>query len=323
MAETQMNSYVNNTVGFVHTYILNPIVGHLNTKGVQVTLEELAGVLQMPAPRVAPAMPGPAVPGMAFGGAVPSMAPAITPTRKSTTTTVPAPIPGRSCAYQFKRGEHKGEFCGKPTIGGSDYCNTCAKNRKNLPKAAVAGMIPGAAPGAGGIPQGYAAPVAGTTASQGELSVVEYDPARGLYREPTHNFILSQNNDIITVLGKLVDNNIVGLTPAEANTAREIGMTVSNATLLAPVSTQPTAPAVTSTQATAPHAPAPVFAVPHAPAPVFAVPHAPAPVLAVPQVPQVPQLVAPVPMFSGAHGGIPSVPIAGQIPQMPQAHQVS
>ena len=314
MAETHMSSYVNNTVGFVHTYILNPIVTYLNNKGVQVTNDELVGVLHLPAIKTAPQMPGPAIPGMAFGGAVPQMAPAVAPSRKTASSTVTTShIPGQNCGYQFKRGENAGHFCGKPTQTGNDYCNSCLKNRKNLPKAAAAaGMVPGAAPGAGGIPQGYAPPVIGNAqaAQSGELSVVIYDESRGLYREPTHNFILCQENDVITVLGKLVDNNIVGLTPQDCITARSIGMTISNATKLdyssASVFSVPHAPAP---------APAPVFSVPQAP--VFAVPQAP--VFAVPQGTQV---GGPTAMFSVPQASIPSVPQVGQIPLIPQVPQM-
>jgi hypothetical protein len=242
MAETNMTAFVNSCSGYVHTYILGPIVQHLASKGVQVSVEELAGVLQLPATRspVTPIVPTPSVPAMAFGGAVPTMAPAIAPTTARKTTATNAPVAGRTCMYQFKRGENKGKYCGKATAPGSDFCNACLKTRKNLQKEmAATGGIPGAAPamgaipGMGGLPPGYAAPtptVPATTnapAQGGQLSVVPYDEARGLFREPNHNFIVYQvSPGVIAVLGRLseTDNKIVQLTAQEQGTAQAIGL---------------------------------------------------------------------------------------------------
>lgn len=37
----------------------------------------------------------------------------------------------RGCQYQYQRGMHKGEYCGKPVLGYQNYCSTCLK-RANL-----------------------------------------------------------------------------------------------------------------------------------------------------------------------------------------------
>jgi len=276
MADTNMNTFVNSCAGYVHTYILGPIVQHLTAKGVQVSVEELAGVLQLPTAR-SPAVQTPAIPAMAFGGAVPQMAPAVAPTnnsRKTTATT--APVAGRTCMYQFKRGENKGKYCGKATAPGSDFCNSCLKTRKNLTKdMAAVGAVPGTAPGMGaipgmaGLPPGYGAPVPAvpptnsTPAQGGKLSVIPYDEDRGLYRDPTHNFIVYEvSSGVVAVLGRLseADNKIVPLTQQEQQTAQGIGLVLGEGAIAPTATTQVPAIPTGKTQT-----PPPVPAIPTAP----------------------------------------------------------
>jgi hypothetical protein len=253
-----MSAFVSSCSAYVQGYVLGPVVQHLNNRGVSVTVEELSGVLQLPAARssVSPVNSTSSVPSMAFGGgAVPPMAAAVVPTtsaRKNTATSTP--VAGRTCMYQFKRGGNKGQYCGKATAAGSDFCNSCVKSRKNLQKEMAAGGMPGAAPfqgaipGMAGLPPGYGAPLPASTPAQGgQLSVVEFDEERGLFREPTHNFIIRQiDTGVVVVIGRLTepDNRIVPLNAQEEATARLIGLVIGeNATEVpVPVSYQPMAP---------------------------------------------------------------------------------
>jgi len=257
MADTNMNAFVNSCAGFVQTSILAPIVQHLVGKGYQVTMEELVGVLQLPATRApsTPVMPAPAVPSMAFG-AVPQMTAAVAPTTAARKTTATAtPVQGRTCVYQFKRGEHKGKYCGKATSPGEDHCKGCQKSRKLGPTVGT-GVVPGVAPGTGaipsmaGVPAGYATPVNAASSSSapqgGQLSVLPYDDERGLYREPNHNFIVCERGPgVIAVVGRLIEaeNRIVALTDQEKVTAQNIGLVLTDAQQAPPVTAVTAAPA--------------------------------------------------------------------------------
>lgn len=325
MADNNLNAFTNSCAGYVHTYILAPIVQHLVGKGYQVSLEELAGVLQLPATRApaTPVIPGPAVPIMAFGGAVPPMAAAVAPTTARKNTATATPVAGRTCMYQFKRGENKGKYCGKATGPGMDFCNACVKSRKGLATTGAAGAVPGIAPGTGaipgmaGVPQGYAAPVAGAAPAQGgALSVVPYDEARGLFREPNHGFIVYQvSPGVIAVVGRLIEaeNRIVGLTEPEKLTAQNIGLVLAE--------TQQAAAPVAAVPAI------PVAAVPTVP--VAAVPAIPAVPAAVPQIPTAviqPGLVhtgqPALPTISPLAGPAPAVTPTG-VPQIPGIPQIN
>lgn len=337
MAETNMNAFTNSCAGYVHTHILGPIVAHLTTtRGYQVTIEELAGVLQMPTTRAAatPIMPAPAVPAMAFGGAVPPMATAVAPTTARKNTATATPVVGRTCMYQFKRGENKGKFCGKATAPGSEHCNSCLKTRKNLQQTIAAhGAVPGAAPGMGaipgmaGLPPGYTGPspvvpaTATASAQGGQLSVIPYDEVRGLFKEPNHGFIVYQvGPGVIAVIGKLneAENKIGPLSEQEKITAQTIGLVIADAQ-------------GTTTTTTQTAFPVPQFAP--------AVPQVPA-VPTVPQVPQVPAgtptavIQPPLVPFTTAGTGqpalpfitplaAPAMPAQGGVPQIPGIPQIN
>lgn len=321
MAETNMNAFTTSCAGYVHTYILGPICQHLGTKGIQTTVEELAAVLQLPAVRApsTPMMPGPAVPSMSFGGAVPSMAPTVAPSASRKSTAIDTPVAGRTCAYQYKRGVSKGKFCPKAPAPGSDFCNTCLKQRKNLHKetSAAPGAAPGMGlPGAAGIPAGYIPPTSAVAGNDmapsqpGQLSVVEYDASRNLYREPNHNFIVVETSPgVVTVLGRIneIGGELFPLTDQEKVTAEAIGLQVA---------TQNASPAPQNN-------PPPAYvppAIPSMPTAIPSMPALPVPtqqlIQAPPAIPTGPVMPV-IPSLSGAVMGesLPSIP---QIPGIPQ-----
>lgn len=321
-----MNAFVNSCAGYVHTYVLGPIVQHLVNKGVQVSVEELAGVLQLPATRgFTPAPPNPAtVPAMAFGGgipitgAVPPMAAAVAPTNSRKTSATNAPVRGRTCMYQFKRGEHKGEYCGKPVAPGSEFCGPCMKTRKNLAKEVAGGAPPGTAPGMGaipgmaGFPPGYAPPVPATAAAPagGQLSVNEYDTSRGLFIEPAHNFIVTQvRPGVVVVVGHLseAENKIVPLTSQQQAIALSIGLNLPDGDNVMPA---------TQAAVTPPHVPTVAHAAPAAiPTIPTGIPNIPMvqPTNNVPALPVIAPLTAQPPIAAPTHGAVTGIP---QIPQI-------
>lgn len=324
MADTNLNAFVNSCAGYVHTYILGPLAQGLAAKGV--TMDEMIAILNLPATTRAPAapiVPTPAAAGIAFGGAVPPMAQALAPTAARKSTATASPVQGRTCMYQFKRGEKRDMYCGKATAPGSDYCNGCLKTRKNLTKGIAAGAVPGAAPtgglipGMAGMPPGYAPPVpatapAGGAAQGGQLNVIPYDDARGLFREPSNNFIVRQVQDgVIAVIGRLDEpnNRIVALTAQEQAVAQAIGLVVD---------------AAAAAPAAAPVA-APIPAVPVAAPPAIpAIPTAgiaPAPL---PTIPAIPTAAVIQPMGLG-QAALPVIPPLGgpaAVPQIPQIPQI-
>lgn len=322
MADTNLNNFVNGVASYLASSIFPSIVHGLASRGVTTSVDDLLAMTNTPSVRPQPAIPAPAVPAMPFGGgAVPSMAPTVSPASRKNTATA-APVVGHTCAYQFKRGEKKNLYCGKPTAPGSEYCNTCLKSRKNLPKEA-GGAVPGAAPavpGMSGLPSGYSAPVPNAQpADNSQLSVVEYDVDRNLYREPINNFIVTPDGNGITVVGRLdeVKNQIVALTAQEQVVAQSIGLSLAAGTPPvaagpAPVA-QPAIPTAQVPQAVAPQVPAipsvPVPQVPVAQVPAIpAIPTGPAP--QVPAIPTITQLNQPA-----APAGYP----AAAVPIIPQA----
>jgi hypothetical protein len=309
MAETNLNVFTNGVASYLSSCIFPSIVQGFAAKGVATSVDELLAMTNTPATRspATPFVPTPTVPTMAFGGAVPAMAPAIAPTANRKTTATTAPVTGRTCAYQFKRGENKGKFCGKATAPGTEYCNACLKTRKNLTKDMAAGTIPGAAPtmgaipGMGGLPPGYNAPVAaippanGGAAQAGQLSVVPYDEARGLFREPNHNFIVYEvSPGVIAVIGKLneAENKIVPLTAQEQVTAQNIGLVLGTTE-----ATQPTTQAATPTMA-----PIPVAAVPAIPTAMHGTP-----AHNTPTVPAIPTAIIQPHAFNNVQQGLPVI----------------
>lgn len=306
MSETTLNTFTNGVASYLFSCIFPSIVQGFAAKGVTTSVEELLAMTNTPSVRQGLN----SVAAMPFNGAVPGMAPAIPPSKRKTNTTT-APVVGRTCTYQFKRGDYKGNFCGKVTSPGNDFCNGCMKTRKNLNKDAAAGVLPGAAPGAGsipgmaglppgysaGLPTGYAAPVQATPdASQGgQLSVKPYDEERGLYIEPVHGFIVFQvSPGVIAVVGCLnkATNMIVSLTPQEQETARGIGLVI-NDTVTQTFTAGASIPAVP----VAPSFPSAVPSIPSVPSFPNAVPNG---------IPAIPSVVPSIP--NAIPNGIPAIP---------------
>ena len=110
--EQNFSSAVN---AFVVSSIITPIIGYLQTKGVQVTQEELLQVLKMPA------SPVNKIP-MPIGFQMPQLSSnsqggSITPANRENT--------GGGCIYVYSRGENKGMACNKPTDGETSFCRVC------------------------------------------------------------------------------------------------------------------------------------------------------------------------------------------------------
>lgn len=208
-------------VDFLNESIFPPIIAGLAAKGLFVNADELMEIVQSPS--INPVTHH-AVPAMAFGGMNhPSNAPRTAASTSATATNniTSNPVPGR-CIYQFKRGDHKGHYCGKAVAPGNTYCSNCLKTRKISKDSAPP-------------PSNHSESVDDSVPSSqqggnGQLNVVIHDKERDLYREPTHNFIVRPvGPGTIAVIGKLGEGDrLISLTTEEKSIARNMGLVISD-----------------------------------------------------------------------------------------------
>jgi hypothetical protein len=201
------------------------------------------------------------------------------------------------CMYQYKRGENKGQLCGKPVAEGTNYCSNCLKTRKNL-----------------GLDSHNSIEERDLLVNN-SLTVVVHDESRHLYRDPNTNFIIYQTaSRPPTAIGQLVNNKIHPLTDPQIQMATELGLLIYN------LSSNPTpSPSISLLKNPIQKVPLPLIpSVPSVPT-VHAVPSVPT-VPAVPSVPTVPAVpaVPAVPSVPAMHLGsmMEKVP---PIPSMPRS----
>ncbi len=209
------NSLINTFTPYIQRHIVDPIVKHISTKGCEVTVAELMEVLQL--------NHTPTVPSMAFGGgSSPSIGASVKPKGKKY-ATLERPVPGL-CARVLKRGFNPGKCCGQPVEQGYNFCKKCLNTYPSLRNET--GIDDTHTKGSLG-PAGEAKSTDKDNKIQ--VNVNEYDPARGLYKEVTHGFIVQPaGEDDIRVVGKLLteQNTIVALTAEEEKIAEQMGLTV-------------------------------------------------------------------------------------------------
>jgi len=205
MSDKNISMFSNACALFINDNIIIPIVNHLNSKGIIITADELNSVLQMPNTKAQSSTPL-----MNYGsGIIPNV---------SSSNSKKAIIQnnGKTCTYNYKRGENKGKLCGKSTLNGADYCSSCLK-RKNINKAAE---VSGIAPDEGILSFN-------NEEDLGTLTVNEYNKERQLYIVPVHNFIVKQEENTIYVIGKDVNGNLELLTQSEKNIALKLGLVIN------------------------------------------------------------------------------------------------
>ncbi|SOB74317.1 hypothetical protein BQ9231_00434 [Cedratvirus lausannensis] len=95
---SNLESFQNSFNTLVINTVLTPIVEHLKSKDVDVTLEELLEALQIPPPS----------------------------TKTSSLPTRPVKVAREGgCIYTPEKGHNPGVPCGKPVLEGEEYCKTC------------------------------------------------------------------------------------------------------------------------------------------------------------------------------------------------------
>ena len=310
MNTTALQDLTNGVAGLLSTNILPAIAkGLKDTKGLDVTLEELAKWCNLPMNRSL-------MPAMGFGGAVPTP---VSTTAVSTTGAKKKPgtkvevkpllrsdgtpetstgkpfIEGKSCRHFYEKGAvNQGKYCGKDVVKGTFYCsNKTHKDKENKQK-----VSPGIAPSIDVV----------EPEDNGDLAVQPYDEARGLFREVNHDFIVKEGKlegEIIS-LGKLYsDNTIKPLTENEKIIARALGITVPDIDLNNVVEEQ-TAPVISKVPSSIPQMPS---SIPQMPSSIPQMPSS------IPQMPMsVPQMPMSIPQMPSS---IPQMPMS--IPQMPSS----
>jgi hypothetical protein len=134
---SNLDSFQNQIQSLVANLVITPLVAWLQTeKKVTVTSDELFDVLRIPRIQkpltVIPPNPSqPPIPLSTLGSA-----PVVTETKKvarpKSKTSQPTldNYTGPTCKYVFKRGENKGQSCGKPVVSGGEFCEQC-NNKKS------------------------------------------------------------------------------------------------------------------------------------------------------------------------------------------------
>ena len=138
---SNLESFQNQVQTFVSNLVIAPLVSWLQTeKKINVTSEELMDVLRIPRIQkpliVVPPNPSqPPIPLANLGGAVNSE-PSKKVARPKSKTSQPTldSYSGPTCKYVFKRGENKGQSCGKPVVGASEFCEQCNVKKTSTAK---------------------------------------------------------------------------------------------------------------------------------------------------------------------------------------------
>src|SRR5436189_5567800 len=104
--ESAAITFQNGIASLLNCYIFPAIVQGLSSRGVNISAEELSAMTNTPVTKqsmssLAPINSTP----VSFGGPVPAMTQGTNSNGKI--THLLAPIPGKTCAYQFKRGQNK------------------------------------------------------------------------------------------------------------------------------------------------------------------------------------------------------------------------
>lgn len=240
---TNITVFTNAVSEFVVSNVLSPLSQWLaQNKGVEVSVEEMAQVLQLPATPTQPKPIGmapvnyppqmPQIPGFLNGG----QAGAVTQAGRSRAAKQPdANYNGPRCQYKFSRGARAGQFCGEPCLNGSNFCKNCVKKKSaGGPGTGATRAVPavGGFQGMPGLPGMQGAPAMGAQqpqpqAQQGELAVTPLEGQPGYYRETTHGFIVTedaQNN--VVAYGIIDGGNVRKLNNNEQQIATQLGIVV-------------------------------------------------------------------------------------------------
>ena len=113
---------------------------------------------------------------------------------KYTKTNVDVTNYNKKCIWEFNRGKSKGDLCGKPTVGKTNYCSACIKRSVLKPKQNASVKT-----------ESFfdELPTTNTTTEGYKLEMRVFDEELGLYKDCYHNFIFKrENEDSFKLIGK-------------------------------------------------------------------------------------------------------------------------
>lgn len=225
---SNMNTFSDSVALFAEKAILGPLSVWLKgNKGVEVSIDEMKKVLDMPATNQMLSAPT-------------FQAPSFSAPRPNLTTTR-KPRRGRGeikgkCKYTFIKGKRSGFECGKSVYEeGSDYCTTCRNKKGAQRKSArdgVSNILGGALAPPSMLPKATNnGPPTRQVPSNVRLSVNRVKGQQNLMRETTYGFILSVISGHHVAKKILKDPNADisearDLTPDEKALAKSIGLAV-------------------------------------------------------------------------------------------------
>jgi hypothetical protein len=207
--------FAESIANLTRSVIVEPLVDWLrNTKGVEVTVEEIIQALNIPAtPRFQTNYS--AVP-LPLKGAVASKP------RASSSKNIVDPN-ATPCVYVFTRGKNKGETCGQPSVPGTNLCPTCStKTSANKYKTMMV------------APRSAVLPTVPTTTPTKASSVpIDVEPYGDKYLDRQANLILEKQPDgTMVATGVLENNQERCLTKEEEDAAIDRGISLPTKNVL-------------------------------------------------------------------------------------------
>lgn len=137
--------HVEGVAYYTDNFVLRPIIDWLATvKGIQVSVQDLRNVLELPATRAIPtASTAPVQVHSVEGAGEPLKVPAKPKAKAASVMSDTKPTDGRHCTYQYKRNVNSGKYCNKTiTSGVGEFCTTHAK-KNGSPSTKPAKVAPG------------------------------------------------------------------------------------------------------------------------------------------------------------------------------------
>lgn len=141
----------------------------------------------------------------------------------------------KPCIYQYQRGNHPGEYCGRPTVNGTDYCKICIKKKgvenqlnktSTMPTTSSVQTVMTPPLGVTVVPNTMISNnPPKSTQEPPELDVEEIPDRPGYYLEQTYKFIIHQLPDETAVALKVKEGNSErDLTDKEKDFANKMGL---------------------------------------------------------------------------------------------------
>jgi hypothetical protein len=229
--QSQMQSVLTNVV-------ITPLVAWLHSeKKVDVSVEEILDALKIPRLTkplnvTPPSSSQPPIP-LSFGTASVSVTPTVRVARpKSKGQTTLDNYNGPTCKYVFKRGEQKGQTCGKPSTNGSEFCDQC-NNKKSSSKSSETSTKPTKAEAKSVAPSiGFTAPV-GKRAEKLKVELREAGPP-GTYIDTQTNIVVKKvtekDKTVYVAVGVQEESGFRTLTEEEKTEALNRSFSLQNVT---------------------------------------------------------------------------------------------